>query len=42
MGQRTGQKCTDNGPEKEAGGREQNGVIIVGKIKLVYINKAPL
>ena len=40
MGKRTGQKCTDNGLEKEAGGREQNH-IIVGKIKLIYMNKAP-
>ena len=42
MEQRTGQKCTYNGPEKEAGGREQNRVVIVGKIKLLYMNKAPL
>lgn len=47
MGQRTGKKCTDKDLQKctkdhrrRQVAENKNHVIIVGKIKLVYMNKA--
>lgn len=38
MRQRPGQKNTDNGSWKEVGGREQEHIIIAGKLKLVSVS----